>query len=151
MLKDLWELGLKCSCVEMTNVDDIQEWWSEMHVPHFIILKETEPGVVRIRSWESDRFHEQKIDLSDLILILKHKIKTKHDSTSEQNSTIVTYTRADSKSYTNEKCDHLHENNVNILFVTEHDDKLSANTRRRYESQVNFMQLVNELKLKLLF
>lgn len=140
VLKDLWELGLKCNCVEATNFEDVQEWLSELHVPHLIILKDTERGVIRLRNWESDRFHEQKINTSDLINTLRHKLKTRQDSMSEQqNSNVITYTRSETKINTNDKCDHVHENTINILIVTEHDDKLPANNRRRYESQVRII------------
>lgn len=138
ILKDLWELGLKCNYIEGTNADDIQEQWLDLHATHFVILKESEPGVVRIRCWESDRFHEQKINTSELVNTMKHKLKTRSDSTSDQYTTINNYSRSESKTSCNEKCEHNHENNnVNILFVTEHDNKLSANNRRRYDSQAS--------------
>lgn len=138
ILKDIWELGLKCSYIEASNAEDMQELCSELHVPHFVILNDSEHGVVRVRSWEMDRFHEQKISASDLVNTLKYKLKVRTESASDQNCAPYAYGRSDSKSsYTYaEKCEHNHENVTNVLFVTEDDDKLSANTRKRYENQV---------------
>lgn len=116
----------------------MQEQCSELHVPYFIILKESEPGVVRLRSWDGDRFHEEKINSSDFITKFLNRLRPRNEnSNSDQNSNSNSFNKTDSKTNYIEKCEHNHENTTaNILFVTDDDEKLSANTRKRYENQV---------------
>lgn len=55
VLKTLWSAGIRCCLIEANNIEEIQEQCNELKVPHVVLLKESEQGSVRIRSWEKDR------------------------------------------------------------------------------------------------
>lgn len=61
ILKDLWAAGIRCSVLETQTLEETQEQCTELHVPHIVILQDTEQGIVRVRSWEKDRFVNELI------------------------------------------------------------------------------------------
>lgn len=120
--------------METMNLEEVQEQCTELNVPHLIILNDAEQGVVRVRSWERGRFQEKKINTSELVDNMQRIIKLWNEG-NEQGVVYNALNRSDSKVSTSDKCEHTHDANVNILFVTE-SEKLSANTRKRFDSQV---------------
>lgn len=55
ILKSLWSAGIRCCLIEASSLEEIQDQCRELNVPHVILLKDTEQGFVRIRSWERER------------------------------------------------------------------------------------------------
>lgn len=55
ILKDLWSAGIRSSLIEATNLEEIQEQCIELNVLHVVMLKDSEQGSAKIRSWERDR------------------------------------------------------------------------------------------------
>lgn len=54
-MRTLWSAGIRCAMIEATNIEEIQEQCGELRVPHVVMLKDSEQGTVRVRSWERDR------------------------------------------------------------------------------------------------
>lgn len=129
ILRNLWSTGIRCCVIEANNIEEIQEQCSELKVPHVIMLKDSEQGSVRVRSWERDRFQEKTFSTTELTENMQRLLKSWNENHQEQT---VPLSRSESKS--GEKQEHSHDVNVNVIFVTV--EKLSANARRRYDNQV---------------
>lgn len=129
VLRSLWSAGIRACLIEANNMEEIQEQCNELKVPHVIMLKDSEQGSVRVRSWERDRFQEKTVNVADLTENMQKILKNWNDN--GHNEQLV---RSESKSGCAEKQEHGHEANVNVIFVT--NEKLSANARRRYDNQI---------------
>ncbi|KAF5298737.1 hypothetical protein FQR65_LT09606 [Abscondita terminalis] len=130
VLKDLWSAGIRCTLIESTNLEEIQELRAELNSPHIIMLKESEQGMVRICSWDKDRFQEKSVNIQEIVENLQKVMRTSNESHDHSvNSTNTKFEGRLSNSYENN-----HEAIVSILFVT--SEKMSANARRRYENQI---------------
>ncbi|XP_017783992.1 PREDICTED: eIF-2-alpha kinase GCN2 [Nicrophorus vespilloides] len=114
VLKDLWCAGIRCTLIDASTLEEIQEQCNELKVPHVIILKDSE---VKIKSWDRERFFEKKATIGDLVENMQRILKIGND------------TCPDSRVYHNEQ-----EINVNINFLT--SEKLLANNRKRLENQI---------------
>ncbi|XP_044265056.1 eIF-2-alpha kinase GCN2 [Tribolium madens] len=131
ILRNLWSVGVRCAMIEATNIEEIQEQCGELRVPHVVMLKDSEQGTVRVRSWERDRFQEKTVKVPELVETMLRIIKCWKEGAQEVVPVTGTVFRSDSKSgYEKNE----HEANVAVLFVTV--DKLSANARRRYDIQI---------------
>lgn len=129
VLKSLWSAGIRSCLIEANNMEEIQEQCNELKVPHVVMLKDTEQGTVRVRSWERDRFQEKTFNVGELTENMQRILKSWNENgNSEQQMSL---SRSESKtSY----MEHAHDANVNVIFVT--NEKLSANARRRYDNQI---------------
>ena len=133
VLRSLWAVGLRCVMVEATNIEEIHEQCTELKVPHVIMLKDGEQGVVRVHSWERERFQEKMFKLPELVENMQRIIKTWKEGSQEVAPAAGILSKSDSKSSYSEKND-AHDATVSVMFVTA--EKLSANARRRYELQI---------------
>ncbi|XP_031334945.1 eIF-2-alpha kinase GCN2 isoform X2 [Photinus pyralis] len=129
VLTDLWAAGIRCCLIEASSLEEIQEQCTELSVSHIIILKETEKGTVRIRSWDRDRFQEKVVKIPDLVENMQRVIKLWNEGCAEHVIPLSNI-KNDSRISSGDS----HEAIVSILFVTM--EKLSANTRKRYENQI---------------
>ncbi|CAH0551983.1 unnamed protein product [Brassicogethes aeneus] len=130
ILKSLWAGGIRCFLIESTNLEEIHEEVNELKVPHIVILKDNEQGVVLLQSWERDRLQESIIATSKLVKELQQTLKVWQDKGHENNQ-CVPICRSESKVSYSES---LQEPTVDVLFVTE--EKLSSNARKRYDNQI---------------
>lgn len=129
VLKSLWSAGIRACLIEANNMEEIQEQCNELNVPHVVMLKDSEQGTVRIRSWERDRFQEKTVIIAELPENIQRILKSWNE-----NGHYEQLMRSESKSGCMEKQEHGHDANVNVIFVT--NEKLSANARRRYDNQI---------------
>ncbi|RZC35247.1 Pkinase, RWD and/or tRNA-synt His domain containing protein [Asbolus verrucosus] len=134
VLRNLWAAGIRCALIEATNNEEIQEQCGELKVPHVVMLKDSDQGTVRVRSWERDRFQEKTFKMHELVENMQKIIKNWKEGCQEFIPVTGTISRSDSKSSYGEKNEHNHEANVTVLFVTA--EKLSANVRKRYDIQI---------------
>ncbi|GLV39622.1 Gcn2 [Carabus blaptoides fortunei] len=146
ILRELWSAGIRCSLLEAQTLEEIQEQCTEMHVPHIVILTDSEQGVARVRSWEKDRFQEQKKSVNELTEFMQRLIKSWNEGTTDTSSV---YSSASSSSYVNpvisrsesristsEHFGQSYTTTVIVNFVTSAAGKLAANTRKRLENQI---------------
>lgn len=124
VLKILWAAGIRACLIEANNIEEIQEQCSELKVAHVVMLKDTEQGTVRVRSWERDRFQEKTFNIAELAENMQRILKSWNENGGcEQQMALL---RSESKTNYGE---HAH-----VIFVT--NEKLSANARRRYDNQI---------------
>ncbi|CAH0391950.1 unnamed protein product [Bemisia tabaci] len=137
--KDLWSAGVRCCSISesVSSLEEVQAKCSEMNVRHIVMLKESEPGSVRIRTRIKDRFQEKKVSISELVeCFSRDKIES---------NTVIRHERAMSTS------DSIH---VNVTFILE--EKLNTSTRRRYENQIlntisiSLQKLSHKMKVEVL-
>lgn len=140
VLRSLWSAGIRACLIEANNMEEIQEQCNELKVSHVVMLKDTEQGTVRVRSWEKDRFQEKTFTVAELTENMQRILKTWNENGHGEQAQLL---RSESKSSYSEKQEHGHDANVNVLFVT--NEKLSANARRRYDNQIR-SQLDGTLK-----
>ncbi|CAG9859480.1 unnamed protein product [Phyllotreta striolata] len=140
ILKSLWDAGIRSALIEVANIEDIQEQMNDAKVSHVIVLKDNEPGMVRVRSWERERFQEKSFSTSELLENLQRILKAWTDR-NEESVQMQSLSRSESRSSYGEKNVHVQEAVVDVLFL----DKLSSNTRKRCENQLR-SQLSNLFK-----
>ncbi|XP_066996679.1 eIF-2-alpha kinase GCN2 [Anabrus simplex] len=129
VLRDLWAAGIKCQLMDNAQtLEEVQHYCREMSVTHIVMLKDTEAGVLRVRSLEKDRFQERKVNSSELVDCLLRLIRSSNDA-SESNPVLL---RAESKVYSSSEIP-AGSPLVNFSILT--SGKPNANTRRRYENQ----------------
>ncbi|KAG5896432.1 hypothetical protein JTB14_022511 [Gonioctena quinquepunctata] len=126
ILRSLWNANIKSASIESTNIEEIQEQVNDLKVNHIVMLKDNEHGVVRVRSWDKDRFQEKSFATSELIENMQRIIKSWNEG-GHENMPLSVLSRSESKT-------HLQEANVDVLYVT--TDKISSNSRRKYDNQI---------------
>ncbi|XP_075223291.1 eukaryotic translation initiation factor 2 alpha kinase Gcn2 [Lycorma delicatula] len=161
ILRDLWASNIRCSVNDTQNLEEIQSVCMEMHIPHIVLLKDTDPGYVRVRSLllkgkTTSSFQERRMLQNELVEHLQRLIKLQQMSSQEfypsisgssssggSGSSGIYCNCGGSNSSSNYKNDMKFsfntesvtpQYNINIICITL--DKLTAATRRRYESQV---------------
>ncbi|XP_025831674.1 eIF-2-alpha kinase GCN2 [Agrilus planipennis] len=127
IVKDLWSAGIRASIIDALNIEEIQEICVDLNVSNLIILKEE--GMARLQNWEKGKFQEKLVAFSETVDTFLRSIRNVGENSFEQQSTAIS--RSESKV---SNCDHLHDTSVSIDFVT--NEKLSSNTRKRYENQI---------------
>jgi translation initiation factor 2-alpha kinase 4 len=63
VLRELWSLGLRVTCLDFFTSEEILEYCQENGVNHIVMLKSGEKGSLRIETWERDRYQERKISI----------------------------------------------------------------------------------------
>ncbi|KAK5647909.1 hypothetical protein RI129_002801 [Pyrocoelia pectoralis] len=129
VLTDLWSASIRCCLIEATNMEEIQEQCAELNVSHVIMLKETEKGAVRIRSWDRDRFQEKVVKIPDLVENMQRVMKLWKEGCAEHVIPSSNF-KNESRISNSEN----HEALVSVFFVTM--EKLSVNARKRCENQI---------------
>lgn len=63
LLKELWDYGVRAMVLYDKNLtfDDALDFCKNLEIPHILILKKDEPGIIKIRIIEKDRIYEKKI------------------------------------------------------------------------------------------
>lgn len=124
ILKELWNAGIKSSLLDTTqSLEDIQNFCMEMCIHNIVMLKDTDPGAVRVRTLVKDRFQEKRVLFNELV---EHLQKLLRCSVNE-------YPPISGKGEVKNSVS-AESPVVNIIFLTV--DKMSAATKRRCESQV---------------
>lgn len=60
IMKELWNASLRCTTLDVEqSMEDTQNYCEKMNIAHILYIKESEPGVVRLKSWVKDRYKEQ--------------------------------------------------------------------------------------------
>ncbi|KAF5288488.1 hypothetical protein FQA39_LY15417 [Lamprigera yunnana] len=131
ILKDLWSAGIRCILIEAVNLEEIQELRTELNVPYVIMLKDSEQGVVRICHWDKDKFQEKSVNVQEVVENVQRVIRLSNEGSQEH---VVPSTNVKFENRINNSCESSHEATVSIVFVTL--EKLSPNTRKRYENQI---------------
>ncbi|KAK4885013.1 hypothetical protein RN001_001284 [Aquatica leii] len=131
VLRDLWLAGIRCTLIEATNLEEIQELRAELNSPHVIMLKDSDQGMVRICTWDKDRFQEKSVNIQEIVENMQKILRTSNDGSHEH---VVPITNAKFESRISSSYENNHEAIVSVLFVT--SEKLPTNTRKRYENQI---------------
>ncbi|XP_050510024.1 eIF-2-alpha kinase GCN2 isoform X1 [Diabrotica virgifera virgifera] len=142
ILRSLWSAGIRSALIETTNMEEIREQFNDLNIVHAVLLKDNEQNIVRVRSWDKDRFQEKSFPTSELVENLQRIMKTWNDS-NQENMQFTSISRSESRSSYAEKNQHNQEADVDVLFLTV--DKISSNARKRYENQIR-SQLSNLFK-----
>ncbi|XP_056630081.1 eIF-2-alpha kinase GCN2 [Diorhabda sublineata] len=141
ILKSLWDAGIQSAFIENINLDEIRDKANDLHVTHIVLLKDNEQGMVKLSSWEKDRFQEKSLSTSELVEHLQRVIRARNESNTD-NSQVNVLSRSESRSYySSERNQHNQEADVDVLLV----DKKASNARKRYENQIR-SQLSNLFK-----
>ncbi|CAB3382831.1 Hypothetical predicted protein [Cloeon dipterum] len=134
LARELWSAGVKAHFVQhVQDVDDAEALVKELGASHLIMLKDSEPHSVRIRTWEKDRFQEKKVDLVNVPSWITRKFSTSEE-VSEPNPNNATANSGVNAGF-------------NFHFVT--TEKMAYNTRRRFENLMaghlaNLMKLLSQ-------
>ncbi|XP_077285683.1 eukaryotic translation initiation factor 2 alpha kinase Gcn2 isoform X2 [Arctopsyche grandis] len=148
IVRTLWNAGIKANLIETVNLDEIQDICRDFSTTHIIIVTESEQGMVRVRSWERDRFQERKVATSDIVYYMQQLVKTwNEDSENISNVGSNTFNNIQMSKSESKINDFERQNssmpNVSVNFIT--PEKLAANTRRRFENQI-LSQMGNTLQ-----
>ncbi|XP_054261632.1 eIF-2-alpha kinase GCN2-like isoform X1 [Macrosteles quadrilineatus] len=138
LTRDLWTAGVRTYLLDSNqNLEEIQNFAQELCVPHIVMLKDTDPGFVRIRTLNKDRFQEKRVSQSECV---EHLVRLSQTSESVSNS----LSRSESKTSTVITDTPV----VNVSFLI--GEKLSSTMKRRYESQVlnSILQTLQRLSPK---
>lgn len=143
LVKDLWNNGVRATVLDhCQSLDEAQIWCREKKVPHVVILKDSEAGSARLKTWEKDRYTERKMTLGELIDVLKNSAESASDTTDIS----ATHTRQDSANRSNSLSETCGSQTaisslgiagnpvVNFHIVIE--EKLPVHARKRYEKQI---------------
>ncbi|XP_060526951.1 eIF-2-alpha kinase GCN2 isoform X2 [Cylas formicarius] len=133
--KSLWNAGIRCFVVHDVGDDEIQEKVNFVKMAHVIILSDNEHGIVRVKSYDGDtkdRFQEKRYTVSELLETAQKIFKPNNEAFHDNTHAVVPISRSESKTGYIEKNEP--DRIVDISFVTV--EKLSSNTRKRYENQV---------------
>ncbi|XP_065212792.1 eIF-2-alpha kinase GCN2 isoform X2 [Planococcus citri] len=135
IIKELWTAEIRSTILNVEqSLEETQEYCCKMKIPYILYLKETEPGMIRLRSWTREKLHEKKLTISEIVPHLKRIIKSNSGNVEHVNGTNHHHSRSESRSASvgiNETQTQTH--NVSITFLTE--EKFSSNNRKRYENQ----------------
>lgn len=125
MLRDLWTVGIRAVLIESTNNGDIQEQCMELKVPHIIMLKDRDQGVVPVRIWERGRYQEKSFKIGELIENLQRLVRNSREGSQDLTPSMATASRESNRD---------HNCEVDILFIA--NSKLSASVRKRHDRQI---------------
>uniref|UniRef100_A0A8D8LTM2 non-specific serine/threonine protein kinase n=2 Tax=Cacopsylla melanoneura TaxID=428564 RepID=A0A8D8LTM2_9HEMI len=137
IVRDLWQAGVRCTVLEQQeDFESIQSYCLSSRIPCIVFLKESEPGLARLRTLgkDSNRFQEKRVQLNELVECVIRMIRcdntgvntgrsdqTRHRTTSEARQNSV---------------GELSAADVNVTLLTENQERISAAARRRYEHQI---------------
>lgn len=108
----LWNMDVSALMAPQDGVDEAYSFCKENFVPHLALLKESEPGYLRLRSLEKDRFTEKRLSVSELCEFFDKTAPTEQTK-QEFNSSSAT---------------------LRIVFCVA--EKVTTSNKRRYESQI---------------
>lgn len=141
ILRSLWTANIRSGLVEANTQEEAQELAKDLGAMHIIVMGEG--GVLRVRSWENNRFHEHHVTRPELIDFIQRLLKP------EQNISEI-FPLSQSISGISLKNLPLVPvlSNVNVIFNT--SEKLALNMRRRYEIQLkqHMMALLSQFEKK---
>ncbi|XP_075532445.1 eukaryotic translation initiation factor 2 alpha kinase Gcn2 [Dermacentor variabilis] len=112
LLTRLWSMDVPAVMAPQDGIEEASSFCRENFVPHLALLKEAEPGYLRLRSLEKDRFTEKRLSVSELCELFE-KTPPTEPARQEVNSSGPT---------------------LRIVFSVA--EKVSTSNRRRYESQI---------------
>lgn len=56
IMKDLWTAEIRSTILDVEqSLEETQDYCEKMNVSHIVYVKESEPGVARLKSWVKDR------------------------------------------------------------------------------------------------
>uniref|UniRef100_A0A1E1XCM6 Putative eukaryotic translation initiation factor 2-alpha kinase 4 n=1 Tax=Amblyomma aureolatum TaxID=187763 RepID=A0A1E1XCM6_9ACAR len=112
LLVRLWNMDVPAVMAPQDGIEEAAYFCKENFVPHLALLKEPEPGYLRLRIIEKDRFTEKRLSVSELCEFFDKAPQTESPR-QEFNSSGPT---------------------LRIVFSVV--EKISTSNRRRYESQI---------------
>ncbi|GAB6026062.1 hypothetical protein CHUAL_012266 [Chamberlinius hualienensis] len=113
------------------SLEEIRDYCKEFHA-YAAILKDTEPGTIRIGCWDKDRFLEKKVPTSELTDYLFHNGLNRNSV--GEGSSISTVKPETSRLERSASETGLSSSQYNITYYT--IDKLQPNAKRRHEGQM---------------
>ncbi|XP_026672144.1 uncharacterized protein LOC108628228 [Ceratina calcarata] len=125
LLKELWNLGLRVTILDIPSLEEILEHCRENSINHVILLKSSEMGSVRIQSWERDRFQEKRMGNQEIAEFFQRL---------ESSTPILN--RSESKTSATDSFSSNNPVNVNINFILSERDKLSSSSRRSLKNSM---------------
>ncbi|KAH6947973.1 hypothetical protein HPB50_022289 [Hyalomma asiaticum] len=66
LLARMWSMDVPALMAPQDGIEEASSYCRENFVPHIALLKEAEPGYLRLRSLEKDRFTEKRLSVSEL-------------------------------------------------------------------------------------
>lgn len=123
ILRSLWSAKIRAGIAESNNPDEAVDLAKEVSAKHVIMLGEG--GVLRVRSWERDQFKEKFVTRPELIGYIQKMLTPDGQKEGVEGVTapILQVAKAPVAFV-----------NLEFLFVIQ--EKLTANKKRRYESQI---------------
>lgn len=111
LLGRFWNMDVHALVSPYEGTDEASTFCKEHSIPHLAILKDSEPGYARLRSFDKDRFSERKLSLSELCDLFGKPTPTEPVKQESANTSMfrITFSVA---------------------------EKIAASTRRRLESQI---------------
>ncbi|XP_055902335.1 eIF-2-alpha kinase GCN2 [Eupeodes corollae] len=133
IMRILWSAGIRSGIVEATGPEEAQDLAKDLGAVHVILVAEN--GSLRVRSWDRERFQERHVTHAELVEYIQKLLR--HDNNSLDYMTQGFSGLSMSASTTSIKnsgtlLSHLPK--VQVVFMTH--EKMTANSRRRYENHV---------------
>ncbi|XP_059478239.1 eIF-2-alpha kinase GCN2 isoform X2 [Neocloeon triangulifer] len=128
LARELWAAGVKTHLVQhVQGIEEAEALVKELGALYLVLLKDSEPNITRIRTWDKDRFQDKKVDLADVTGWLTRK----YNSSEEAPDTNVV------SNYANQSSASMNVGiNAGFNFHFATNEKLAHNTRRRYEGLI---------------
>lgn len=136
ILKSLWAAGIKCCFVEAPNQKDEEDIFAkDLGANHIIIL--SEDGVLRVKSWQHDRYDERKVTRSEIVEYLMKNLNADVNAIAESFQQIQGLPRNNSVtsiSGKNFETPTPGVANLDVIFTL--PEKPALNKRKRLENQI---------------
>lgn len=148
ILKSLWAAGIKCCFVEAPNQKDDEDMLAkDLGANHIIILDD---GVLRVKTWQNDRYDERKVTRSEVIEYLMKNVHADVNTLAESFQQLQGLPRNNSLtniSGKNFEAPTAGVANLDVIFIM--TDKPALHKRKRLENQIeqkleNVMQKFNK-------
>ncbi|XP_028967495.1 eIF-2-alpha kinase GCN2 [Galendromus occidentalis] len=129
LLRSLWTNNLSCTTMNPAlSVEEVSQQCRDTNVNLVLLLKDTEPGMVKVRSFEKYKYGEERIPISTAAKAITAKLeKTEKSETQGNSKENVSLNKKEDRPFTVESLI-----KVNILS----QEKLSALQRKRVENHV---------------
>lgn len=136
ILKSLWAAGIKCCSVEAPQPKDDEDLWAkDLGANHIIILGED--GILRVKSWQQDRYDEKRVNRMEIIEYLRRNLNSDVFALAESLYQWQGLTRNSSVTSISNKNHEVSTPgfpNFDVIFVT--IEKFNLNKRKRLENQI---------------
>lgn len=112
LLERLWAMDIPALVSPQEGTDEASSFCREYKIPHLALLRDSEQGYARLRSFDKDHFSERKLSLSELCEVFAKPPQT--EPTKQEAS----------------------GNSPTLRIIFSVVEKMAASTRRRLESQI---------------